>query len=91
MILHGYFQDEKYFPSNSLIPNIKTDHYSNTYFIHIRAGDYLKHGRFGHNLSNYHKKCFNILNPDTTYIVFSDDNEYARNYMNKFKIHSVTT
>jgi hypothetical protein len=85
VILYGYFQDERYFPS-ALIPKIKTDHYPNTYFIHIRAGDYLPKGSFGYDLSYYHKKCFNLLSPDTKYIVFSDDNTYATNYMKQFSI-----
>ena len=85
VILYGYFQDERYFPS-ALIPKIKTDHYPNTYFIHIRAGDYLPKGSFGYDLSYYHKKCFNLLSPHTKYIVFSDDVTYATNYMKQFSI-----
>jgi hypothetical protein len=88
VVLQGYFQDERYFPSESsnMIPKIKTGHYQNTYFIHIRAGDYLQKGSFGYNLSYYHKSCFEILSPDTNYIVFSDDIGYATNYMKQFNI-----
>lgn len=86
VLLSGFFQDEKYFPSiqSGLIPNIKTDNYPNTYFIHIRAGDYI--GTFGYDLSHYHKRCFDTLGPDTKYIVFSNDNTYAANYMKQFNI-----
>jgi len=90
VILQGYFQDERYFPSepssSGLIPKIKTGHYPNTYFIHIRAGDYLYKGSFGYDLSYYHKRCFDMLSSDTKYIVFSDDIGYARNYMKQFSI-----
>jgi len=41
VVLDGYFQNEQYFPSSSLIPDIRTAYYPNTYFVHIRAGDYL--------------------------------------------------
>ncbi len=86
VLLNGHFQDENYFPSNQRIPSIKTSHYPNTYFIHIRAGDYLESPAFNHNLSVYYKNCINILNPDVKYIVFSDDNEYAKNYMTNFNV-----
>ena len=88
VVLQGYFQDERYFPSESsnMIPKIKTGHYPNTYFIHIRAGDYLQKGSFGYDLSYYYKSCFEILSPDTKYIVFSDDVGYATNYMKQFSI-----
>jgi len=88
IILQGYFQDERYFPleTSELIPKIKTDHYPNTYFIHIRAGDYLHKGSFGYDLSCYHQRCIDMLSPDTKYIVFSDDVKYARNYMTQFDI-----
>jgi hypothetical protein len=86
VLLFGYFQNENYFPSNQLIPSIKTSYYPNTYFIHIRAGDYLKCPAFNHNLSVYYANCINTLGPNVKYIVFSDDNEYAKNYMKQFNI-----
>jgi hypothetical protein len=86
VLLIGYFQNEKYFPSNSLIPILKTNSYENTYFIHIRAGDYLGSPVFNHDLSIYYSKCINILGPNTKYIVFSNDNEYARKYLKDFNI-----
>jgi hypothetical protein len=89
VILIGYFQCEKYFPSSSLIPTLKTQSYENTYFIHIRAGDYIGHLTFFHDLSIYYRNCFNILGPHTKYIVFSNDNYYASNYMKQFNIDYV--
>jgi|Laugrespbdmm15sd_2_1035082.scaffolds.fasta_scaffold08168_3 hypothetical protein len=86
ILLTGYFQNEKYFPSNSLIPILKTNSYANTYFMHIRAGDYLVSPALNHNLSIYYSNCINILGPNVKYLVFSNDNEYARKYLTNFNI-----
>ena len=88
VVLQGYFQDERYFPSKSLIPVIRTAYYENTYFIHIRAGDYLDPGSFGIDLRDYHKQCIAICSktPEIKYLVFSNDNNYADNYMKQFGI-----
>jgi len=84
VVLYGYFQDGRYFPSKDLIPTIRNTYYPNTYFIHIRAGDYI--GCFGLDLVEYHKKCFAELDGATKYVVFSDDNTYADKYMKQFGI-----
>jgi hypothetical protein len=89
VLLSGYFQNENYFPSSELIPVLKTNSYANTYFIHIRAGDYLKSPVFNHNLSVYYSNCINILGPNVKYLVFSNDNEYARKYLKDFNIEYV--
>lgn len=86
IMLRGYFQNERYFPSEWLIPTIKTSYYPNTYFIHIRAGDYIGHDKFDIGLIEYYKNCFNILDSNINYIVFSNDNTYADNYMKQFGI-----
>ena len=87
VILKGYFQNELYFPSKSKIPIIKTGYYTNTYFVHIRAGDYLGDPTgFGYNKDIYYSNCFNLIGPDISYIVFSNDNSYAENYMKQFNV-----
>jgi hypothetical protein len=86
VVLQGYFQDEKYFPSKEYIPTIRTAYYENTFFIHIRAGDYLFPGSFGINLVEYHKQCIANIGSHVKYIVFSNDNNYANNYMKQFEI-----
>lgn len=86
VILVGYFQCEQYFPSSALIPVLKKMSYRNTYFIHIRAGDYIGHPTFHQELMTYYRSCINILGPNTKYIVFSNDNEYANKYMKNFNI-----
>lgn len=89
VLMNGYFQNEKYFPSTQLIPLLKTYSYANTYFIHIRAGDYLKSPVFNHDLSVYYANCISILGPNVKYIVFSNDNAYATEYLKKFNIDYV--
>lgn len=86
VMLMGYFQCEQYFPSAPLIPILKTKSYENTYFIHIRAGDYIGHPVFFQDLSTYYRNCINILGPNTKYIVFSNDTTYATNYIKQFDI-----
>ena len=86
VVLQGYFQDEKYFPSKAHIPVIRTAYYKNTFFIHIRAGDYLDPGSFGIDLVEYHKKCIADIGSGVKYIVFSNDNAYADKYMKQFRI-----
>ncbi len=84
--LNGYFQDEQYFPSPNLIPTIKTSYYPNTYFVHIRAGDYIGSVEFGFDLVQYYKNCFSLLDSGVKYIVFSNDNGYADTYMKQFGV-----
>ena len=72
VFLSGYFQCPEYFPSN--IPNIRTSYYENTYFIHVRAGDYLQHpGDWGIDLINYYKECIRQINKPVQFLVFSND------------------
>jgi hypothetical protein len=86
LVLHGAFQNEQYFPSKNLIPRLRNAYYANTYFIHIRAGDYLNDTGFKLNLINYYSRCFSLLNKNTKYIVFSNDNKYADTYIKQFNI-----
>ena len=86
IVLKGYFQDIRYFPSAGCLPKVKTKYYLNTYFIHIRAGDYLEYpGEWEFDIKKYHLKCFSLLG-DVNYIVFSNDNAYAENYIKQFDI-----
>jgi hypothetical protein len=87
VVLDGYFQNEKYFPSSLIIPDIRTSYYPNTYFVHIRAGDYLQDpARLGYDKTAYYKNCFTLLGNQVKYIVFSNDNQYADTYMKQFNL-----
>lgn len=61
VVLEGYFINYKYIPDdfyNIVKPHLKSHTLSydfyNTYFIHIRLGDYLKHDIYLIDLSNYY-------------------------------------
>ena len=87
VLLEGYFQTERYFPSE--IPVIRTTYYPNTYFIHIRAGDYINNPVHHINLESYYAKCITMIknkDPFSKFLVFSNDNQYAKTYLNKYKI-----
>jgi len=89
VLLIGYFQCPIYFPSRALVPVIRTASYPNTFFVHIRGGDYLEHqGEWGFNLVSYYKKCFDKLRSrqNVKYLVFSNDNKYADNMMKQFNV-----
>lgn len=87
VLLTGYFQSVKYFPSD--VPNISTTYYPNTYFIHIRAGDYINNSYHFICLKEYYRKCINIIrikDPISKFLVFSNDNTYAKNYIDQYNI-----
>jgi hypothetical protein len=87
VVLRGNFNDSRYFPNNSLIPDIRTTYYPDTYFIHIRAGDYQKTKDLDIELKQYYSNCFFLLHSSIKYIVFSDDNLFAQHYMEQFNIN----
>ena len=102
ILLNGYFISEKYFPDNFLdlynyhieqTPNtIKyhtlTNNFQNTYFIHIRLGDYVNHNLYTINLIEYYNYCINkIKELDTLAKFIICTNEYGinfDNYINNF-------
>ena len=87
VLLKGYFQVEQYSLQLKSIPNIRSAYYENTYFIHIRLGDYIGFHGMDFDLSNYHRSCINILGPDAKYIVFSNENDKAEKYIEQFNIN----
>lgn len=72
VILHGFFQDYKYFHifredilslfkcPDDVYKSIK-DFNKNSYFIHVRLGDYLSHVHHFIDLSNYYDKCLSQI------------------------------
>jgi len=98
IVLKGYFITEKYFEiplkwCSELTPNTNhykeiTNNFENTYFIHIRLGDYVNHFLYNIQLINYYNYCINNItnyNPLAKFIICS--NEYGcnlDNYINKF-------
>ena len=89
VLLTGYFQCPLYFPSRALVPVIRTASYPNTFFVHVRGGDYLEHpGEWGFDVVSYYKKCFDKLKSrqNVKYLVFSNDNQYADKMMKQFNV-----
>ena len=93
--LFGYFQNEKYFINyrknilklleiederkNKLISQY-TD-LSNSYFIHIRRGDYINHDLHMIDLDNYYRQSITYIksrDPNAIFYVFSNDIEYCQ-------------
>jgi hypothetical protein len=89
--LKGYFQSERYFPKQgisvslyppmfSCISYMKCD-WPNTFFLHIRRGDYLHPLNTHHNISllPYMRKCLTEYDSERhTCFVVSDDIEWCR-------------
>lgn len=100
LFLRGYFQNEKYFENykkdiynlfrmeehRQLYLTNKYNNLNNSYFIHIRRGDYILPENDMHNIDLifYYKKCLQQLKINTNLLVFSDDIEYCKN-MDIFK------
>ena len=104
ILLEGYFINEKYFSESlpvSIITAINsietintlkyksiTHNFENTYFIHIRLGDYVNSYIYDINLLDYYKYCINKIkdqNPLAQFIICT--NEHGHNldkYINNF-------
>jgi hypothetical protein len=92
--MSGYFQNEKYFKAYKeklLLYYVEEDRVThliqkypsaqNSYFIHIRRGDYVNHGLLGIDLTIYFKSAiYYLLNkdPDSHFYIISDDIEYCK-------------
>lgn len=88
VVLLGAFQSDKYFPS--YIYSIRNTYYPNTYFLHIRGGDYLTNERHFVPLEAYYKRSIAIIkarDPKSKYIVFSNDNTYAKKILSTLHIN----
>ena len=99
LLLNGFFQNEKYFIDfrNDILDlfNIeferltyltnKYKYLDNSFFIHIRRGDYLIKNKL--NLDKYYEKCIKIIQEkynNCLFYIFSDDIEYCK-YCDLFK------
>jgi hypothetical protein len=83
IVLKGYFQNEKYFPKEK--PSIPIRPRLNTYFLHLRFGDYVN-SVHDVGLATYYRKAIeNIVanNQLSTFLVFSDEPDKVDDYIQK--------
>jgi hypothetical protein len=86
LVLHGYFQNEKYFKiAEEELKEIFKPNYDikfpNTCSIHVRRGDYLKHPLIHTNISmDYYRKAIEIMKSKgyEKFMVFSDDIDWCK-------------
>ena len=98
IVLKGYFITEKYFeiplkccieitPKTNYYKEI-TNNFENTYFIHIRLGDYVNHFLYTIQLVNYYNYCINKIieqNSLAKFIICTNEyNNHFTDYINKF-------
>lgn len=98
IVLDGYFISEKYFeiplkccieltPKTNNYKEI-TNNFENTYFIHIRLGDYVNHFLYNIQLINYYNYCINKIieqNNLANFIICTNEyNTHFTDYINKF-------
>ena len=91
VVLEGYFQNVGYIPKSiqDSPPIRKRPVLDNTYFIHIRGGDYLNLPKHYVDLRKYYHRCIQKVlehNSRAKFLVFSDDNEYAKVIMKELGV-----
>lgn len=90
IVIRGYLQMEMYIRPHRLeIINLlnfdnsileKYPNINNSFFIHIRRGDYVKNSFHELNLDNYYKTAIEKMPADSMCMVFSNDIEWCKNY-----------
>lgn len=81
VILEGYFQNERYFPRQP--PSFENKQKLNTYFIHLRFGDYMD-TKFDIGLVDYYKSAILDFMGNTysaNFLVFTNDQATAKQYI----------
>jgi hypothetical protein len=82
IILDGYFQSPLYLPEKP--PTLKTEKKPNTYFLHIRLGDYTTSPFYQIPLQRYYSKAImNIMEHDINakFLVFCNENDKIEQYI----------
>jgi len=83
-MLKSNYQYERYF---EMMFGTKAEYYrektANSYFIHIRRGDYVNHPLYSIHYDKYYSSAISFvlsLDPDAFFYVVSDDMEYCKTY-----------
>ena len=97
--LDGYFQNEKYFKEHreSLIQSLKNNQIykefvkkinlnfvKNSYFIHVRRGDYLKTNLYTIDRDRYYKLAIDVIlkkDKNAFFFIVSDDIDFCQTYL----------
>jgi GR25 family glycosyltransferase involved in LPS biosynthesis len=98
VVLDGFFQSEKYFPTHPLditlnepVNNLIKDIDKNKlFFIHFRLGDYVGNKNVNYSMSNnkidkYYKTCIKKIKDtynDPIFIIITNDKNTVKNYIN---------
>lgn len=86
VLLNGYFQCAKYLPYISLLAN-PLEKKRNTYFLHLRFGDYCKINLHNIPLKTYYNKAIiEIMEYDiqANFLIFSNENTKAQSYIKEY-------
>lgn len=91
VLLEGYFQNARYIPKylKDRPPIRKSPILKNTYFIHIRGGDYLSNAFHFVDLRKYYARSIKLIKKDDSnaeFLVFTDDNKYAKKIMKELDV-----
>jgi GR25 family glycosyltransferase involved in LPS biosynthesis len=93
IVTRGYWQNYQYLPESGLNPVLKFQDLSkygldtdkarlNSWFIHVRLGDYKKNGCVNHiTMDSYYKKILDQIPAATNLILFSDEPDVAANML----------
>jgi hypothetical protein len=82
-ILHGYFQHKNYICDIFNVDGYHFNDIDNSYFIHIRRGDYLNCSMYDFDKDTYYTKAINYVldkDKDAHFYIMSDDIEYVKTY-----------
>lgn len=86
VIFEGYFQSPKYFLTAQSPPSLEIIKKPNTYFLHIRLGDYCTIPKYQVPLKKYYSEAImQIIENDINakFLVFSNENAKAQKYINE--------
>jgi len=84
VIFDGYFQNQKYFTDSPPIPFPSTKK-PNTYFLHIRLGDYCKIDTYQIPLKKYYSEVIMQITENdinAKFLIFSNENIKAQEFIN---------
>lgn len=86
VLFKGYFQNPQYFPDTPYKPIRYKKIYKNTYFLHIRLGDYKTHDHFQIPIIPYYNLAIRSIqknDKNARFLIFSNENNLAEDFIKK--------